>query len=356
MIITRTPYRVSFFGGGTDLPVWFQEHGGSILSAGIDHYSWITARWFPPFFANKHRIVWSHLEVPDDIEDIRHPAVRAALQTMGFENDPHKGLDLTVLSDLPARAGLGSSSTFTVGVLQALHTLQGSPLSTYDLAKQAIHLERTVMAEAGGIQDQIAAAFGGLNEIAINPDGSFTVNPLNLSAQGQQALEDHCLLFFSGLSRSAASIEVTKTANLSSKKADLSEMQAQVATSIAQLRNGQLEDFGLMLHEAWQMKRALAANVSTTEIDELYRRARLSGALGGKLLGAGGGGFFLVFAKPENHEAIKKALAEFIYVPFRVSPTGCTVVVNSPREYDDEIHHRRDNIYPAQSKPEKQQA
>jgi len=351
MIITRTPYRVSFFGGGTDISAWYAENGGSILSTAIDHYSWISLRWHPPFNAYRHRIIWSQHEKPDFIADIQHPAIRAALQHLNITDA--RGIELNTMSDLPARAGLGSSSTFTAGLLQGLHTLLGSSLSTTELAQQAIHLERTVLNEAGGIQDQIAAAFGNLNEITINPNGSFTVQPLNLAPTQQTALEDHCLLFFSGLSRSAHAIETAKTANFGNKKADLSEMQRQALIGANLLRQGQIEDFGRLLHEAWLLKRGLSTGVSTSEIDTLYTKAKQAGALGGKLLGAGGGGFFLVFAAPEHHQAIKQALAQFIYVPFRVSPTGCTVVVNTPRTYEDEVYHRREHIYPPSTETEK---
>jgi len=354
MIITRTPYRVSFFGGGTDISAWYTENGGSILSTAIDHYSWIFSRWFPPFSPNLHRVIWSKHEEPSQIEDIQHPAIRAVLKHMGFTDS--KGIEVNNMSDLPARAGLGSSSTFTVGLLQTLHTLQNNQLAPTDLANQAIHIERTVLNEAGGIQDQIAAAFGGLNEITINPDGTFVVQPLNLTPDRQRLLEDHCLLFFSGLSRSAHAIESAKTANFGNKKADLSEMQKQALTGVQLLRNGAIEDFGHLLHEAWQLKRGLSVGVTTDEIDHLYSKARQAGALGGKLLGAGGGGFFLVFAAPQHHATIKQALAEFIYVPFRVSATGCTVVLNTPRAYDDEVYHRREFIYPPQKPTEKTSA
>lgn len=345
MIITRTPYRVSFFGGGTDISAWYSEHGGAVLSTAIDHYSWITARWMPPFFEHRHRIVWSLLERPDFVEHIEHPAVRALLREMNFNSEPEKGLDITVLSDLPARAGLGSSSTFAVGLLQALHTLRGQPLAPMDLAKAAIHLERVVLAEAGGIQDQIPAAFGGLNEIRIETDGSFNVQPLNLHPDTQRNLENHCLLFFSGQSRSAAAIETAKLKGIASKPADMAEMHKQVDIGLRLLRENDMAGFGGLLHEAWMLKRGLASAISTDVVDSLYARARAAGALGGKLLGAGGGGFFLVFANPEHHAAIKTALSELLYIPFKVTPHGCTVVVNTPREYESSVHQRRDDIY-----------
>lgn len=352
MIIVRTPYRMSFFGGGTDLPVWFAEHGGAFLSTSINHYSWLTCRYLPPFFDHKHRVVWSKLERPHGIDDIEHPAVRAALQTMGFGD---KGLDISVLSDLPARAGLGSSSSFVVGLLHALHLMQGHTPSHRQLADEAIHLERVVMQEAGGIQDQIAAAFGGLNHVTIKPDGGYDVTPVKLPEARLKEFESHLMLFFSGLSRSAYTVETAKVKALShagKQTQDMAEMAKLVDVALNVLRTGSMHDFGRLLHDTWVLKRGLTAGVSTDLIDNMYARARGAGALGGKLLGAGGGGFFLVFAEPEKHAAIRAALCDMIHVPVTTEHEGSTVIIQEQKEYDDESYRRRDIIH-AQPQQEK---
>lgn len=347
MIIVRTPYRVSFFGGGTDLPAWYEEHGGAVLSTAVGYYSWLTCRYLPPFFSNKNRVVWSKMETPDDIMDIEHPAVRAALADMGFGE---KGLEITVLSDLPARAGLGSSSTFAVGLLSALHTLRGETVGHKQLAKESIRLEREILQEAGGIQDQIAAAFGGLNHITFKQDGDFTVSPIIMPVQRKQELQDHMMLFFSGQSRSAAKVEEEKTKALKAggqqQKSNLHEMAklVDVAKEIL-VYGGDLNDFGKLLHETWLLKRGLAAGVSGDFIDDMYDRALKAGATGGKLLGAGGGGFFLIFAKPEYHAAIKMALRDLIYVPFAIDNHGTQIVMNDQKLYGEDIYERRDYIH-----------
>lgn len=346
MIIVRTPYRMSFFGGGTDLPVWFNQHGGSFLSTSINHYSWLTCRYLPPFFDHKHRIVWSKLERTETVPEIEHPAVRSALHEMGFGD---KGLDITVLSDLPARAGLGSSSSFVVGLLHALHLLNGTATSKHQLAEEAIHLERTVMQETGGIQDQIAAAYGSLNHVTIAANGSFKVTPVDLPEARLKRFESHLMLFFSGLSRSAHTVESAKVQALTDgnhkKSNDLAEMAALVPTALNILKNADLNDFGRLLHETWLLKRGLAAGVSTDAIDDMYARARRAGATGGKLLGAGGGGFFLVFAEPEKHADIKLALADMIHVPFTTEHEGTTLILHDKKHYDEESYHRRELIH-----------
>lgn len=354
MIIVRTPYRVSFFGGGTDLPVWFRGNGGAFLSTAINHYSWLTCRYLPPFFEHKHRVVWSKLERPDYIEDIEHPAVKTILQDMGFGA---KGMDISVLSDLPARAGLGSSSAFVVGLLNALNLLRGTTLTKRQLADEAIRIERHVMAEAGGIQDQIAAAFGGLNHVTINTDGGYDVAPVTLPASRAQQLESHLMLFFSGVSRSSYTVESSKiqaiAAHDKSKGHDLAEMAKLVPVALDVLQNGGLDDFGRLLHETWLLKRGLASGVSTDVVDDMYARVRAAGATGGKLLGAGGGGFFLVCAAPERHEAVKAALHDMIYVPFGIDNAGTTLITRDDKSYGDEVYARRDYIH---LKPKKGEA
>lgn len=353
MIIVRTPYRMSFFGGGTDLPVWFKENGGAFLSTSINHYSWLTCRYLPPFFDHKHRVVWSKMERPDYVDDIEHPAVKASLQDMGFGE---KGLDISVLSDLPARAGLGSSSSFVVGLLNALYTLRGQTKTKRELADEAIRMEREVMQEAGGIQDQIAAAFGGLNHVTITTEGDYQVTPVVLPHARQQLFESHLMLFFSGLSRSAYTVESAKIKAIAAhdkrKGHDLAEMAAMVGVSSDILTSGHITDFGKLLHETWQLKRGLAVGVTTDVVDDMYARARAAGALGGKLLGAGGGGFFLVFAEPDKQQAIKNALHDMVYVPFEMESNGTSVIMHDDKHYDDDVYARRDFIHlkPKESK------
>ena len=328
MIITRTPYRISFFGGGTDYPGWIREHGGAVLATAIDKFCYITCRRLPPFFEHKHRIVYSVIENVASVDQIKHPAVRAALQ---YEN-VKDGLEIHHDGDLPARSGLGSSSSFTVGLVHALHALRGSMSNKMQLASTAIHIEQELLRENVGSQDQVLAAYGGLNHVQFLPDGTFDVIPVIVPLQRKTELKSHLMLCFTGFSRFASEIAKSQLANMAAKKKQLMRMQAMVDEGLEIFVNSSapITAFGELLHEAWQSKRSLSEMVTTPEIDEIYQAARDAGAIGGKLLGAGGGGFMLIFAKPERHAAIRERLNKLIHVPFDFEESGSRVVLYQP--------------------------
>ena len=325
MIITKTPYRVSFFGGGTDFPLWFREYGGRVISTSINKYCYITCRRKPAFFPHKHRFVYSEIEDVNDISATRHPAIKGVLEWMDWTD----GLEIHHDGDLPARSGLGSSSAFTVGLLQAMHRLKNKTLSANELAKQAIHVEQKVINEVVGCQDQIAVAYGGFNRIDFNPDETFSVAPISIDASRLGDLQNNLLLFFTGFSRFASDIESSKLVNFSQKSDSLKRMMDMVieAEDLLKNNNRDLQQFGWMLQEAWEYKKSLSSNVSTSAIDEIYSRAIAAGALGGKILGAGGGGFILFFVPPEKQSAVRSSLAELIEVPFLFEQEGCSVVL-----------------------------
>jgi D-glycero-alpha-D-manno-heptose-7-phosphate kinase len=328
MIITRTPFRISFFGGGTDFPPWFRENGGAVVSTTIDKYCYISCRYLPPFFEHRHRIVYSLIENVREVGEIKHPAVRAVLSELRFE----KGLEIHHDGDLPARSGLGSSSSFTVGLLHALHALEGRMSSQRALAEEAIHVEQTVLAENVGCQDQIAVAYGGLNRIEFNQDGSFDVRPVVCPQDRVQALEDRLMLFFTGVSRFSSEVQAAHVANVPKSGDNLTRMRDQVDAAIALLSDPEtdIDDFGRLLDEAWRLKKSLSDKVSNEQIDSIYEAGRKAGALGGKILGAGGGGFVLFYVPPERREAVERALSGLIHVPFRFERNGSQVIHYSP--------------------------
>jgi D-glycero-alpha-D-manno-heptose-7-phosphate kinase len=328
VIITRTPYRVSFFGGGTDYPTWIQEHGGAVLATAIDKYCYITCRQLPPFFEHKHRIVYSIIENVSKIDQIQHPAVRATLQHEGVT----EGLEIHHDGDLPARSGLGSSSSFTVGLLHALQALRGSMSNKDALAKTAIHIEQKMLQENVGCQDQIIAAYGGMNYVKFQADGTFDVSPVIATPDRKAELKSHLMLCFTGFSRFASEVAKSQLENMAASATQLKRMRQMVDEGLAIFVNRSLpiEAFGELLHEAWLAKRSLSDKVTTNEIDEIYKTARDAGAIGGKLLGAGGGGFMLLFAKPERHAAIRERLKKLIHVPFDFEESGSRVVLYQP--------------------------
>lgn len=328
MIITRTPYRVSFFGGGTDYPGWFREHGGAVLATTFDKYCYITCRRLPPFFEHKHRIVYSIIENVSRVDEIQHPAVRAALQWARIE----EGLEIHHDGDLPARSGLGSSSSFTVGLVHALHALRGRMTNRDQLAKTAIHIEQDVLKENVGSQDQVLAAYGGLNVVEFRPDDTFDVRPVVVSPQRKEALGAHLMLCFTGFSRFASVVAKSQLDNLHARQQQLTRMRRMVDEGLNILTDPSvpIQAFGELLHEAWQYKRTLSDMVTTPEIDHIYEAARDAGAIGGKLLGAGGGGFMLLFANPEDHGKIRARLKDLIHVPFKFEEGGSRVVLYQP--------------------------
>lgn len=328
MIISKTPFRISFFGGGTDYPDWYHQHGGSVLATSINKYCYISCRYLPPFFDHKYRIVYSAIENVQAIADIQHPSVRATLDYMQC----HQGLEIHHDGDLPARSGLGSSSSFTVGLLHALHALQGSYVSQEKLAGETIHIEQNLIGEHVGSQDQITAAMGGLNRIRFFQDGHFSTEPVILKQQRNQQLQGHLMLFFTGLQRNAPDIAKSKIANLDKRIVELQAMQAMVDEAIQILQNerADLADFGRLLDQSWQLKRQLSAKVSNETVDAIYAKAKQAGALGGKLLGAGGGGFLLLMVEPQRQQKVRDALDSLIHVPFQFDNSGSKIVLYQP--------------------------
>lgn len=327
MIITRTPYRVSFFGGGTDYPDWYRTHGGAVLAASIARYCYLTVRWLPPFFAHKSRVVYSIIEDVKRVEEIQHPAVRESLLYLGI----HDGVEIHHDGDLPKMTGLGTSSSFTVGLLNALHALRGEYRSKMQLAREAIHVERDRCGDRVGCQDQVIAAYGGLNHIRFASDDSITVEPVPLPAERLKTFQDSLLLFFTGFARVSSEIVAEQLQNLPRKEKELSEMAAMVEEGLRILREGRdLSDFGRLLHESWQLKRSLSRRISTPEIDAMYEAARKAGAIGGKITGAGGGGFLLLYVEEDRREAVQQALSHILHVPFDLDHAGTQIIFSNP--------------------------
>lgn len=325
MIISRTPYRVSFFGGGTDYPSWFCEEEGAVLSTTIDKYCYVSCRVLPPFFNIKHRIVWSHIETVSTISEILHPAVREGLKFLGF--DDSVGLEIQHQGDLPARAGMGSSSSFSVGLIKVLAALRGHMLNKHELALKAIELEQKVLKENVGSQDQIAASYGGLNLIQFRRNGDFHVAPVTISSERSQELQSNLLLFYLGSTRLASEHAAKVVANLQSKKPELRQMRVLVDKALSVLNSSKsMEDFGRLLNEAWQIKRELSSSVTNTAVDQVYQTALEYGALGGKLLGAGGTGFMVFYVPAAKQGAVIRALSNFLHVPFKFETEGSTFI------------------------------
>jgi D-glycero-alpha-D-manno-heptose-7-phosphate kinase len=328
MIITRTPFRVSLFGGGTDHPSWFNEHGGEVVGMAINKYCYISARYLPPFFDHRFRIVWSKVESINSVDEIQHPAVRGILDYM----DVTDGLEIHHDADLPARSGLGSSSSFSVGLLSAIHALRREFVGPQDLAKQAIHIERNVLKESVGCQDQIWAAYGGLNRIIFDKRGSFSVHPLIVSLERQRQLTESLFLVFTGLTRFSSDFAAEQIANIKVRTAELKELQQMSNYACALLQDPRvpISEIGKLLHRSWLVKRRLASTVSSSAIDEIYEAAIDAGATGGKILGAGGGGFMLLFADPEKRASIRARLKGLVEVPIDVDYDGSKVIVFQP--------------------------
>lgn len=327
MIISRTPFRVSFFGGGTDYPAWFEEHGGVVLATSIDKYCYITCRYLPQFFEHKYRIVYSKIENVCSIAEITHPAVKAVLS----EYPCNGGLEIHHDGDLPARSGLGSSSSFTVGLINTLMALKGSYISKEDLARQAIHIEQNVIKENVGSQDQISAAFGGFNRIEFMQDGSFQIAPIILQKDRLAELQGSLMLYFTGLSRYASEIAQSKIQNFKAREAELLRMKEMVGEAISLLQSDcSIDEFGRLLHEGWTYKRNLSNKVTTPEVDEIYEVAQANGAIGGKLLGAGGGGFLLLCVPPERQSQVREKLKHLVHVPFEFESEGSRIVLYQP--------------------------
>lgn len=342
MIISQTPFRISFFGGGTDYHSWYQEHGAAVLSTTINHYCRLQCRNLAPFFEHKTRIVYSKIEEVRDHNDIEHPSVKAVLNYLKINN----GVEISHQGDLPARSGLGSSSAFTVGLLHAMYALHGMISSKRELACEAIHIERDILKENVGVQDQIATAYGGFNKITVQSNGNFEVHPLILTMQRLKELHNHLLLFFTGVSRTASDIAGDKIKSIPKKYNELHEMHGMVAEA-EKLLCGQsdLAQFGHLLHESWQLKRQISKKIAPAFIDEIYAAARKAGALGGKILGAGGGGFMLFFVKPELKLQVCNALKDLLLVPFDFESYGSQIIFYDQMHYSQMAMTRRDYMH-----------
>lgn len=334
MIISRTPYRISLFGGGTDYPEWYVENGGAVIGTTINKYCYVSIRELPPFFEHKHRIAYSRVEAVKTISEIEHPAVRAVLQESGV----NCGVEIHYDGDLPARSGLGSSSAFTVGMLNAVNAFHGKRISSECLAKEAIRIEQDVIGEAVGSQDQIWAAFGGMNRIDFSQDGSFNVSPIIMPAERKSALQDHLMLFFTGFSRYADVLAKKQKENFKDRKAQLSNLRSLVDEVEKTIGNptANMREVGLMLAEGWKNKKELHKEISTKAIDEIYDAGIKAGAWGGKLLGAGGGGFLAFLAPLDAQRNIRKALNNLIYVDAKLSSSGSDIIVYEPEKSADQ--------------------
>jgi len=347
MIITRTPLRISFFGGGTDYPVYFREFGGAVLSTTIDKSCYITCRYLPPFFAYHSRISYSKIENVDRNSAFEHPSVRGCLQYLGFD----EGVEIHHVADLPARTGLGTSSAFTVGLLLGLYALREQTRNKHALASDAIYVEQEVIGEAVGSQDQASAAYGGFNRIDFNTDGSLEVKQMVATRERLAALEQHCALFFTGFSRTASEIAKEQIRLTPHRKRELAMMFEMVneAEAIVTNPNRSLKEFGELLNQSWQLKRTLTQNITNTAVDEIYEAGRSAGAIGGKLLGAGGGGFMLFFVPPERRQELRMRLKNLLCVPFSFSNRGSHVVVHEPEQvYDKLLTSERSEVYAQQ--------
>ena len=329
MIITKTPFRMSFFGGGTDIQEFYDTHGGAVLSTTFDKYCYVTVRHLPPFFDYTSEFSYANIERVRSVDDIKHPLIR---NLMKFK-DMHE-IRLSYEADLPARTGLGTSSSFAVGMLNAFYGLKGKRVDRRRLADDAIYVERVLCGEAGGIQDQIAAAYGGLNRIDMDRNG-YNVSPVIISNQRKKEFNNNLMLFFTGFSRISAEIQKKTEANIGDKIKELMEMKSlvDVAEDIL-VSKGSLNEFGRLLDYTWKLKRGISDAVSTDLIDAIYCRAIRAGALGGKLLGAGGGGFLLFYVEPDKRENVLQELQDLLYVPFSFENNGTQVIYFKAEDYE----------------------
>lgn len=331
MIITKTPFRMSFFGGGTDMEAYFKENGGAVLSTTFDKYCYVTVRHLPKFFDYKTHLTYSRMEYVNKYEEIEHPLIREGMKML----DMHE-LRLTYESDLPARSGLGTSSSFAVGMLNAFYALKGKYADKKKLADEAIYLERVLCNEAGGWQDQIAASFGGFNRINFNA-GGYEVLPVIISPERKRQLNDNLMMFFTGFTRFSSDVQkANKVSSTEEKRARLKKMYELVdeAEEILTNKDRDLDDFGRLLDTTWRLKKGTGSAISTGSIDELYEKGMAAGALGGKLLGAGGGGFLVFYVQPEKQEAVKEAMKDLMYIPFKFEDGGTRVIHYSPEEFE----------------------
>lgn len=330
MIITKTPFRMSFFGGGTDMESFFMENGGAVLSTTFDKYCYVNVRHLPRFFDYSTELSYAKIERVTDVNDIQHPAIREAMKML----DMHE-IRLTYEADLPARSGLGTSSSFAVGMINAFYALKGKYADKKKLADAAIYLERELCKEAGGWQDQIAASYGGFNRINFNSDG-YEVLPLIINPERKRQLNNNLMMFFTGFTRFSSDVQKANASNKADKVNQLKEMLALVdeAEKVLVDKQSDLDEFGRLLDHTWRIKRKTGNTVSTNSIDELYDKGFKAGALGGKLLGAGGGGFLVFYVEPDKQEKVKKAMEDLLYIPFEFEDGGTRVIHYSPETYE----------------------
>ncbi len=327
MIISRTPYRISFFGGGTDYPAWYRDHGGAVLACSIDKYAYLTCRHLPPFFEYKFRLVWSKIENCMSLGEIAHPAVLGILKFLNID----RGIEVHHQGDLPARSGMGSSSSFTVGLLHALYALQGQMPGKRKLAMESIYIEQDIIKENVGSQDQVTASYGGLNHIEFLQNGEFSVKPVTVPKERFSELESHLMLFYTGIARTAADVAESYTKEIEKRKRQLRILRDMVDEGISILSSGcDINLFGKLLHESWEAKRSLSDQVTSYELDELYDQAHAAGAIGGKLAGAGGGGFMLLFVPPHRQDAVRERLSKLLHVPFKLEFAGSQIIFFDP--------------------------
>ena len=323
MIISKTPFRISFFGGGTDYPVWYEGYEGAVLSTTIDKYCYLTCRYLPPFFEHKHRIVYSKIEATQNIDDIRHPAAKAILKFLDIKD----GVEIHHDGDLPARTGLGSSSAFTVGLLNSLYALKGIMPTKHRLAKEAIHIEREILKENVGSQDQVAVSYGGFNKISFDKGGDFNVEPIIFNKQRVNQLQNHLMMFFTGFSRTASIIAKKQIKNTPKKKKELTAMHQLVAEAKELLGSkNDIVKFGKLLDEAWKLKRSLSDKISNPIVDSIYEEALRAGAIGGKLIGAGGGRFVIFFVEPAFQSKVRNKLGNLLEVKFKFEKHGSQII------------------------------
>jgi D-glycero-alpha-D-manno-heptose-7-phosphate kinase len=324
LIITRTPLRISFFGGGTDYPAYYRKHGGKVLSTTISKYNYLTIRELPPFFDHKYRIRYYKSEYKNLLDDIEHPSVKACLKFLQIEN----GIELVYTGDVPAMSGVGSSSAFTVGLLHSLYALSGQFVTKRKLAYEAIEIEQTIIGEHVGSQDQVAAAFGGFNLVEFFKDNRIVVQPITIPQNRQKILEDSLVLFFTGISRTASEIAKTQVEETPKKIKELGQMKEMVEQAIEILHDTgtNLDEFGKLLNESWKIKRSITKKISNSKIDLIYERGLKAGALGGKLLGAGGGGFILFYVSPSKKNRLIDQLSDLLHVPFHFESMGSHIV------------------------------
>ena len=333
MIITKTPFRMSFFGGGTDMENYFRENCGAVLSTTFDKYCYVNVRHLPRFFDYSTELAYSKTERVTGVDEIEHPAIRNAMKML----DMHE-IRLTYEADLPARSGLGTSSSFAVGMLNAFYALKGKYADKKKLADEAIYLERVLCKEAGGWQDQIAASFGGFNRINFNADG-YEVLPVIISPERKRNLNQNLMMFFTGFTRFSSDVQKANAIGTKSKLNQLREMFSLVDTAEKVLtdKENNLDEFGKLLDYTWKLKRQTGSAVSTNSIDELYEKGIRAGALGGKLLGAGGGGFLVFYVQPEYQNSVKKAMNNLMHIPFQFEDGGTRVIHYSPEIYEPQM-------------------